>query len=63
MPFCFERVDTFFRLALQHRERDHVVVDLRDHFVDDLHLAFLGEELAGANARSDAQSCKIFESH
>ena len=37
-----QRIDALFHLTLQLRKRNDAVVDLRDHFIDDDRLAFLG---------------------
>ena len=45
----FQRFDPFPRLALQHGKCDDLVVDLCDHFVNNCHLAFLGEDVQWQN--------------
>jgi hypothetical protein len=63
----FQRFDAFFHLALQHREREDVVVDLHDHFVNDRHLAFLGDDTASTRREhregKEGCNCKVFKFH
>ena len=60
----FQRVDAVLCFFLQHRERDDVVVDLGNDFVNDLHLAFLGKDARRREHQHyNDEGCKVFEFH
>jgi hypothetical protein len=47
LAVSYHRLNALFHFTLELRERDDAVTDLRDHFVDDDGLSFLGSSCRG----------------